>query len=1161
MADDLSLLFKIRGDAAGGVKAAHDQRAAVAQLRTALGSDFQAMQQAGQKALSGIGDNINTFVGARVPLIGGAFLRVGENLRSVGSETKKATADLSKFDKTIDKLSTSTGKSKSELINFLTSFVQLGTQAKRDTAVIETFGAAAAQKLIPQLEKAGNQLLTVATNAGAAGSSLAAIAGPVGIAVIALLALTAAGAFVVKEFLELTVRTAEWQGKLHDISQQTEVSVETLSGLEVALRKAGGELGSATNAIITFQTKLADAQDPMSDTALRFEVLGITATDTEGAFRQALAAVAAMPDGFEKVNTAAELFGRRGAKQLLAAIKETDGDLDKLIRQLKATGVLLEGDVARAADEFNDQLLLVQLQVRALTAELVTDSIPQILSALRATSKIISENKESIEIIGRAIGVFVKGNVYGILLPALKTIELAVGSIEKAWQGVQFASLVASGVSVDIAAEAVRAAKEAANRVSPIDKGTAEESGLGGDLKTRQEIRASQERLTQAKREADELKRISAERLAQAEIDFKRGKITRDQQLAQQISSLNAATGADVKRLNAEIEVNEKRNAALAGNAVEQKKTSDKIYELENERRNKLSELARAIDKEKNEAFQSENKALLDHLERQAELRKEADAAEIKRIQARVELGELLASDGEDAITRIENAGLQARKQILEQEQAANAQGFDKTRSIKESLAELERERTETVRQQSERRKQIVRDELEHERSLLLARLDTQLRLGTISDNAQIASLRALAALRIRTNEQTEQAILAIRLAALDREAEAVRARLTAAGSTADPKARAAEEQRLNSELKIILAERTVLVDQGARDVDEGRQRDLDGLRRYRDAYRELLEEVAEDERDIARLRIQMLITSRASRSVILQAEFEEETAHADRRHARELNRLREDYDAAKESAKGMQEKLAALQAYNLAVEAENERHELDEKEREERKRQAKLAAGPVGGFLGGLETGQLKELENGIQSFQDMAVVAFSAVGAAVNGLAQGIGGLVQNWVLMGNTGPNAMRKMVASVLAGVAAQAAVQAIMFTAYGIAALTPWGAAIYGPASQWFIAAALMASIATVTGLAGRAVAGNVFQTGAGGAGSADGTSASDAPRDRTIRESRTGGASNPNEAIGTLKIDIRYPDGSFETQAVRVFRKNGQLRTDLRNDLLGEANG
>jgi len=106
---------------------------------------------------------------------------------------------------------------------------------------------------------------------------------------------------------------------------------------------------------------------------------------------------------------------------------------------------------------------------------------------------------------------------------------------------------------------------------------------------------------------------------------------------------------------------------------------------------------------------------------------------------------------------------------------------------------------------------------------------------------------------------------------------------------------------------------------------------------------------------------------------------------------------------------------------------------------------------------------------------------------GDLVKNLASGVGDLVQQWVLYGSVGPNAMKKMVASVLAGVSAQAAVMAVMELAYGIAALTPWGFALYGDPSKHFQSAALFGSIAVVAGVAGRAVAGNSFSQAAGGA--------------------------------------------------------------------------
>jgi hypothetical protein len=146
--------------------------------------------------------------------------------------------------------------------------------------------------------------------------------------------------------------------------------------------------------------------------------------------------------------------------------------------------------------------------------------------------------------------------------------------------------------------------------------------------------------------------------------------------------------------------------------------------------------------------------------------------------------------------------------------------------------------------------------------------------------------------------------------------------------------------------------------------------------------------------------------------------------------------------------------------------------------------------------FLGESILTDLDEAGNRVTNFgnvwKEMGNIATEALGS----MAQGVGNMVQNLVLLGNTGGQSFKKLAASVLAGVAMQAATLAVMETAYGIAALTPWGAAIYGSPVPHFKAAALFASVALTTGLIGRAVAGDSFrnETATGTAGLGGGAS-------------------------------------------------------------------
>lgn len=104
---------------------------------------------------------------------------------------------------------------------------------------------------------------------------------------------------------------------------------------------------------------------------------------------------------------------------------------------------------------------------------------------------------------------------------------------------------------------------------------------------------------------------------------------------------------------------------------------------------------------------------------------------------------------------------------------------------------------------------------------------------------------------------------------------------------------------------------------------------------------------------------------------------------------------------------------------------------------------------------------------------YQDLG----ASVGDVLNQMAQGAGSLVEAWVLYGELGPNAVRKMTASILAGLAAQATVKAIFQLAEGFAAL------FFNPAqaAAHFKSAALYGIVAAGAAVAGRAIAGDSFK--------------------------------------------------------------------------------
>lgn len=232
-------------------------------------------------------------------------------------------------------------------------------------------------------------------------AALAGSAGPITLAVAAFLAEAAAITLVVKGLIDLGVHTADFQGKLFDLSQQTGVSVDTLNALDIGVSKVGGSIESVVQSLVIFQGKIEEAQDETTKAGKTFKELGISTNDTEVAFREAIKALAALPEGFRQTNDAAELFGRRGGKQVLAFLKDANGDIDGVVNKLGDLARVTRED-AKAADEFNDALRDLQILVRGVGAVVGKEVIPQLLTGLKELQKTLKDNKEALDALGIA---------------------------------------------------------------------------------------------------------------------------------------------------------------------------------------------------------------------------------------------------------------------------------------------------------------------------------------------------------------------------------------------------------------------------------------------------------------------------------------------------------------------------------------------------------------------------------------------------------------------------------------------------------------------------------------------------------------------------------------------------------------------------------------
>jgi hypothetical protein len=561
----------------------------------------------------------------------------------------------------------------------------VGDNLQRITDVMQTLGGSSAALQGPLGGVAG-RLRSIGSLATEAGGGL----GVAGVAAGALLVVVAG---LSKAVFDITKATAEWQGKLFDLSQQTGVSVETLSALEIQATTTGGSIEGVTASLGIFQKNLEDAQDPTSKEAKLLKDLGIEAGNTEQALRQTLTRLAAMPEGFQQTSAALELFGR-GGKSMLAILKEMDGDLDGAMKKFREMGILVSTDAAKAADEFNDRLAVLGFQIRSVTAIIGNEAMPTISEAISSLSTLLTENRETIKGWVDDLSDVAKGA--SIVASALWEINKAVSGLDALKVPLVLKVLLA------ISAPGLVALKElGALTRGPFDDVTAgignasaqggrvPRSGTGGKGKNSRDEILSSGLKNAALAEKETLQAIAA--------NVEENKRALEEE-ARDIEDFTArAIALSTERKNATID-NANAELLLITQALKRKSIIQSEFDTKYREQNievqdarlKHSEEVFNLEQERDKKLAS---AQIAAKRRELEIAEDADQRTIDRIKARIDRGVLLESEGEAEIGRIIDEGFERRKKALEDEDTLYGLGLERRKDITNELIRLEGER------------------------------------------------------------------------------------------------------------------------------------------------------------------------------------------------------------------------------------------------------------------------------------------------------------------------------------------------------------------------------------------------------------------------------------------------------------------------------------
>lgn len=225
--------------------------------------------------------------------------------------------------------------------------------------------------------------------------------------------------------------------QLDELSNRFNISTEQLSAWGYAARLTGSDLESMTSAIPKFSKVIADAADSTSQSAKIFEALGISVKDQAGNLRTFQDLLPEIADRFKgitdqtlKTNLALQLFGKSGAQFLEFLSLGSDG-LKTMEDRAKSLGIVISGETASSAAEFNDRLDDLKAATQGFFTQVAAELLPTLKQTVVQFTSLVKSGElvsNTVTVISAAlnagVGIIAGYNraVYGLTL----TIEAAV---------------------------------------------------------------------------------------------------------------------------------------------------------------------------------------------------------------------------------------------------------------------------------------------------------------------------------------------------------------------------------------------------------------------------------------------------------------------------------------------------------------------------------------------------------------------------------------------------------------------------------------------------------------------------------------------------------------------------------------------------------------
>ena len=193
-----------------------------------------------------------------------------------------------------------------------------------------------------------------------------------------------------KDAIEMTTSLGE---QFHNLSQQTGISAEALSGKwRLAAETSNTTVEALAVGFSQFSRQVINASEGNKQAAETFERLNISVKDTNGNIRDSDTLMMEVAerfkntsDGVLKTDTAMQLFGRSG-RNLIPLLNEGAEGLSKLEKEARLLGITLSTETAKAANEFNSNMAVLKLNADGFWMEIaspIVEGLAKITTAFR----------------------------------------------------------------------------------------------------------------------------------------------------------------------------------------------------------------------------------------------------------------------------------------------------------------------------------------------------------------------------------------------------------------------------------------------------------------------------------------------------------------------------------------------------------------------------------------------------------------------------------------------------------------------------------------------------------------------------------------------------------------------------------------------------------